>query len=95
MLKFGFVDVNETTRNMDFIELNIFKDRFRNVSDMHVMTALSETLAGYEDVVFLQFASGLNLGKLENKTANSLVMSSLLFYYKDDFIFLFFLGRRN
>lgn len=69
-LKFGFVDINETTRIMDFIELNIFKDRLRNVSDMRVMTALSEMLAGYGDVVFLQFTSGLNLGELENKTAN-------------------------
>lgn len=46
MLKFGFVDINESTRNMDFIELNIFKDRLRNVSDMHVMMALSE-MAGW------------------------------------------------
>lgn len=70
MLKFGFVDINETTRIMDFIELNIFKDRLRNVSDMSEMTALSEMLAGYGDVIFLQFASGLNLGELENKTSN-------------------------
>lgn len=55
---------------MDFIELNIFNVRLRNVSDMRVMTALSEMLAGYGDVVFSQFASGLNLGELENKTAN-------------------------